>query len=198
MKILHIISSPRGEASFSIKLANEIIERLIVRHPESSVRTHDLTAVRFPHLEEAHLSAFMTEPEKRTANQVEASKHSDEAIAELLDADIIVIGVPMYNFGIHSTLKAWLDHVMRAGITFSYSENGPEGLIKNKKAYLAISSGGVYSDGPMKPYDFTAPYLTQVLNFIGITDITTYRVEGLAIPKIQEHALEKAIREINV
>jgi len=198
MKILHLISSPRGAASFSIKLGNEIVERLKLQHPDSSVKTHNLTTTPFPHLEEAHLSSFMTEPEKRTEAQAQAIRHSDEAIAELKDADVIVIGVPMYNFGIHSTLKAWLDHVMRAGITFSYSSSGAEGLIKNKKVYLAISSGGVYTDEPMKSFDFTEPYITKMLNFIGISDITVFRVDGLAIPGLQEHAFEKAMNAVTV
>ena len=198
MKILHIISSPRGEASFSFKLGNEIIERILSRHPESTVEARNLTETPFPHLEEAHLSSFFTEPEKRTNIQAEAAKRSDEAVAELMEADVVVIGVPMYNFGINSTLKAWLDHIIRAGITFAYDEDGPKGLVRNKKVYLAISSGGIYSDGPMKSYDFTEPYLTKVLNFIGMTDITTYRVEGIALPGIQDEALHKAIEKIAV
>ncbi|MBK1441672.1 NAD(P)H-dependent oxidoreductase [Parapedobacter sp. ISTM3] len=198
MKILHIISSPRGNASYSIKLGNEVIARLITKYPGSTVKTHDLTDTPFPHLEESHLTSFMTEPEQRSAAQAEAAKHSDEAIAELMEADIIVIGAPMYNFNIHSTLKAWLDHITRAGVTFAYSANGPVGLVKNKKAYLAISSGGIYSNGPMKSFDFIEPYLTTMLNFIGITDITTYRVEGVAITDIQQHALASAVDKIAV
>ncbi|SEL00685.1 FMN-dependent NADH-azoreductase [Parapedobacter koreensis] len=198
MKILHIISSPRGDASYSIKLGNEVVEQLQAKYPGSTVKTHDLTTTPFPHLEEAHLTSFMTEPEQRSAAQAEAVKHSDEAIAELMEADIIVIGAPMYNFNIHSTLKAWLDHITRAGITFSYSASGPDGLVKDKKAYIAISSGGVYSDGPMKSFDFIEPYLTMMLNFIGITDITTYRVEGVSMAEMQQHALARAVEKIAV
>ena len=198
MKILHIISSPRKEASFSIKLGNEIIEKLERRYPGATVKTHDLTQTPFPHLEEVHLNSFMTEPAKRSEEFAEAAKHSDEAIAELMDADMIVIGAPMYNFSIHSTLKAWIDHVMRSGITFSYSAAGPKGLVKNKKVFLAISTGGVYSAGPMKEFDFTEPYLVKALNFIGITDITTYRVEGTAMPDLKETALSKAVELVEV
>jgi FMN-dependent NADH-azoreductase len=198
MKILHVISSPRKEASFSIKLGNEIIERLLRKHPGSTVATHNLTETPFPHMEEVHLHSFFTEPGLRTPELVEAVKHSDEAIQELMDADIIVIGVPMYNFSIHSTLKAWLDHVMRAGVTFKYSEAGVEGLLKNKKVYLAVSSGGIYSDGPMQSFDFTAPYLLKVLNFIGITDVTTYRVEGVNLPTVKDKALDTAFEKIAV
>ncbi len=198
MKILHIISSPRGASSYSVKLGIEILNELKIKYPDSIVKTRNLSKVPFPHLDEEHLNSFMTKAENRTPEQIAATALSDEAILELIEADIIVIGVPMYNFGINSTLKAWLDHIIRPGLTFSYSENGPVGLVGNKKVYLAISSGGIYSKGPMKPYDFTEPYLTKALNFIGITDITTYRVEGVAIPTLQDHVLEKAVEKIAV
>ena len=198
MKILHLISSPRGAASFSIKLGNAVIEKLQAANPDSTLKVHNLTQTPFPHLEEAHLNSFFTPLESRTAEMSEAVKHSDEAIAELQDADIIVIGVPMYNFSIHSTLKAWIDHIARAGITFQYTANGSEGLVKNKKVYLAISSGGVYSEGAMKVYDFTEPYLRTFLGFIGITDITAFRVEGVNQPHLKDTALEKGVNSITL
>ncbi|HEY4323035.1 MAG TPA: NAD(P)H-dependent oxidoreductase [Mucilaginibacter sp.] len=198
MKILHLISSPRGAASFSIKLGNAVIEKLKDAFPGSTVKTHDLTKTSFPHLEEVHLQSFFTPSENRSSELVEAVKHSDNAIAELKEADVIVIGVPMYNFSIHSTLKAWIDHVARANETFSYSEKGPEGLVKNKKVYLAISSGGVYSEGPMKAYDFTESYLRTLLGFLGMTDLTAYRVEGVNMPVIQDTALNNAIESITI
>lgn len=111
---------------------------------------------------------------------------------------MIVIGVPMYNFGIHSTLKAWIDHIARSGQTFRYTDKGPEGLIKNKKVYLAISSGGVYSEGPMKAFDFTESYLRTTLGFLGMTNIASFRVEGLAMPDLKETALDKALQNIEV
>jgi FMN-dependent NADH-azoreductase len=198
MKILHLISSPRGEASFSIKLGNALVEKLQAANPDSTVKVHSLIKTPFPHLEEAHLNSFFTPVESRTPEMLEAVKHSDDAIAKLQDADIIVIGVPMYNFGIHSTLKAWIDHIARAGFTFRYSEKGPEGLVKDKKVYLAISTGGIYSEGAMKAYDFTEPYLRAVLGFLGMTDITAYRVEGVNLPQIKDNALEKAINSISL
>jgi FMN-dependent NADH-azoreductase len=149
-------------------------------------------------LEEAHLAAFFSPPEKHGEADKKAIRHSEEQIAEIMNADAIVIGVPMYNFGIPSALKAWVDHLARAGHTFRYGANGPEGLIKGKKLYLAIATGGIYSEGPMKANDFTAPYLKAVLGFLGITDVTTYRAEGLAIPGVQDTALEKAIQAITI
>lgn len=198
MKILHLISSPRGTASFSIKLGNALVEKLTAANPESSVTTHNLVATPFPHLEEVHLNSFYTPLENHTPELTEAIKHSDDAIAELQDADVIVIGVPMYNFGIHSTLKAWIDHVARAGKTFRYGENGPEGLVKGKKVYLAISSGGVYSEGPMKAYDFTESYLRAVLGFLGMVDVAAFRVEGVNMPDLKDNALENAISKITI
>jgi len=113
-----------------------------------------------------------------------------------MDADILVIGTPLYNFGIPSTLKSWIDQIARAGVTFSYANGKPEGLVKNKKVYLAISSGGVYSQGPMMEFDFTEPYLRKVLGFIGLTDIAVFRVEGINIPGRKEAALTEAIGRV--
>lgn len=198
MKILHLISSPRGDASFSIKLGKEIIERLQARHPGSIVKTRDLTRSPFPHLDAVHLHSFVTPPGDRTGELAEAARYSEEAITELMDADILVIGVPMYNFGIHSSLKTWIDHVARSGITFRYTAEGPEGLVKGKQAYLAVSTGGIYSEGAGKSLDFATPYLQKTLNFMGITDITTYRVEGTAVPELMEGAFSRTVEAIRI
>jgi len=198
MNILHIISSPRKGESYSIKLGNGLVEKLQAANPGSTVKVHDLTNKPFPHLEEAHLQSFFTPAENRTPEQQEAVRHSDEAIAEIQAADVIVIGAPLYNFGIPSTLKAWVDHIARAGVTFRYTANGPEGLIKGKKVYVAVSSGGVYSEGPMASYDFVAPYLKAVLGFLGMTDVTVARVEGVAIPDLQATAIEKGLASAGI
>jgi FMN-dependent NADH-azoreductase len=197
-KILHIISSPRGAASFSIKLGNAIIEKIQATYPGSTVKETNLVEQQFPHLEEAHLTSFFTPAESRTPELLEAVKHSETAIAEILDADIVVIGAPLYNFTIHSTLKAWIDHIVRAGITFKYDQNGPEGLIKGKKIYIALASGGVYSEGPMKAIDYIEPYLRTILGFLGMSDISVFRIEGTAVPDHQEAAVEKGINSIQI
>jgi FMN-dependent NADH-azoreductase len=197
-KILNIQSSPRGKASFSIQLADAIVSKLIAVYPGSEVETIDLVKTSFPHLEEAHLTSFFTPVEKHTLADRVAIRHSDENIHALKDADIVVIGAPMYNFGIHSTLKAWIDHIVRSGLTFSHSEKGFEGLVKGKKVYVALSSGGIYSEGQMKGMDFVEPYLRVILGVIGLTDITFVRVEGLNIPGVKDSALEKAIASIRV
>lgn len=194
--ILHVISSPRNGASHSIRLGNAIIEKIKAAHPGSTVKEINLVRKQFPHLEEAHLASFFTPPESRTPENIEAIRHSDDAIREVMEADVLVIGAPLYNFSIHSSLKAWLDHVVRAGVTFRYDSNGAEGLVKGKKAYIALASGGIYSEGPMQPHDFVAPYLKQILGFIGITDVTVQRIEGTAIPGMQDIAVEKGLSGI--
>ena len=198
MKILQLISSPRGAASYSTQLANGMVEKLVAANPGSSVKVHDLTNTPFPHLEEAHLQSFFTPAEGRSPEQQAAVRHSEEAIAELMDADIIVIGAPLYNFGISSTLKAWIDHISRAGITFSYASGTPVGLVTGKKIYVAMSSGAVYSEGPMTSYDFVAPYLRTILGFLGMTDVTVVRVEGTNIPALKEGALVKALDSVSL
>jgi FMN-dependent NADH-azoreductase len=195
-KILHIISSPRGGASVSIQLGNAVVSKIQETYPESIVKEKNLAQHPFPHLEEVHLNAFFTPAESRSAENLAAIQHSDEAIAELQEADIIVIGVPFYNFSVPSTLKAWVDHIARAGVTFQYTEQGPQGLITGKKVYLAIASGGIYSDGPMQTYDFATPYLKGVLGFLGMTDVTVFRAEGASIPVVKDTALEKGIESI--
>lgn len=195
-KILHIISSPRGAESFSIKLGKAIVEKLLAAHPGSTVNEINLVEQQFPHLEESHITSFFTPPESRSEALLEAVKHSDEAIAALQQADIIVIGAPMYNYSIHSSLKAWLDHIIRRGVTFRYDENGLHGLLENKKVYIAETSGGIYSEGPMKVNDFVEPYLKAVLGHIGLTDVTVYRVEGTALPGFKDDALRKGIESI--
>jgi len=197
-KILNIISSPRGEASVSNQLANTIITKLQARYPGSTITTKDLVVNKYPHLEESHLEAFFAPAESDTAAYKEATRHSNDAIREVQEADIIVIGVPLYNFSLPSGLKAWIDHLVRRQKTFTYSNGKPEGLLKGKKVYLAIASGGIYSDGPMKSFDYAEPYLKFILGFIGITDITTYRAEGLNVPGLQETALQKGIESVTV
>jgi len=197
MNILHVTTSPMGNASQSIKLGNAIVQKIKETHPNAVVKITDLNLLPFPHLTENQISSIYTPVESRTADQKKLLEKSDEAVAELFDADIIIVSTPMYNFGIPSSLKAWIDHIARGGVTFKYSPEGAEGLVKNKKAYLAISTGAVFSEGAYKEMDFTASYLKAVLGFIGITDVNTFRVEGLAIPGISEHAATKALQTVS-
>ncbi|WP_129715452.1 FMN-dependent NADH-azoreductase [Pedobacter sp. SYP-B3415] len=196
--ILHLISSPRQGASVSLQLGRAIVEKLQQQYPDSRVNEVNLLEEPMPHLDSSHLQSFFTPAEQQTDNDRDAVSHSDKAIAQLMAADFIVIGAPMYNFTIHSSLKAWIDHVARAGKTFRYSEQGAEGLVKGKKVHLAVATGGVYSEGPYAPYDFAVPYLKSVLGFLGMTDVTVHRAEGINVPGLKEQALEKAIAAVAV
>jgi FMN-dependent NADH-azoreductase len=184
-KILHVISSPRGESSNSNKLGKKIVEKIQDRYPGSTVTVNNVVETKYAHIEAELLDAFLG-----TGNAA-AGRASDEAVEELVAADIIVISVPLYNFNMPSALKAWIDHIVRAGKTFSYATGKPQGLLSGKKVYLAIASKGVYSDGPMKAFDFAEPYLKFILSFIGLTDVTTYRVEGAGVVTSDEEAVEK-------
>ncbi|MDV6167528.1 NAD(P)H-dependent oxidoreductase [Flavobacterium sp. DG1-102-2] len=196
-KILTITSSISGANSYTIKLADAIIARIQAIYPGSTVKTYDLAKNPLPHLEAAHFEAFQVPAELRTADQQAAAHYSDTAVSDLMEADFVIIGVPLYNFNVPSTLKAWTDHITRAGITFSYGEQGPIGLVNGKKVFLAVASGGVYSDGPMSAYDSSVPYLKNLLGFLGMTDVTTFRAEGLKIPQLAETALPNAVEAIN-
>ncbi|TRW24376.1 FMN-dependent NADH-azoreductase [Flavobacterium zepuense] len=193
MKILNIVSSIKGDASFSIKLSDAIIESIKKEHPESVVTIRNVAQNPFPYLEEVHFQSFFTPAENHTPEHKEAIKHSNTAIAEIFDNDVIIIGVPFYNFGIPSTLKSWIDHICRKGITFNYDGGAPNGLVTGKKVFLAIASGGIYSDGPMVGYDHAEPYLRSVLGFLGMTDITTFRLEGVNYPDNTDAAVSKAL-----
>jgi len=195
MKILHLISSLRGQASFSNKLGNSIIEQIKAKHPVE-VQERNLASAPLPHLSDRHVAAFFTPADERTKDQLETIRPSDEAIAELMEADTLVIDVPMYNFTIPSTIKAWIDQIARAGVTFKYGENGVQGLVTNKKAYLAISTGGIYSEGFMKDFDHTEQYLRHVLGFLGITDIEVFRVEGVNLSDAKDDVFSKAKQQV--
>ena len=198
MRILHLISSPRGEASISTKLSSAIVEKLTQANAGTVVTTRNLATEPFPQLEDLHIASFFTQEEKFTPELAAAAKKSEEAIAQLMEMDIIVIGAPMYNFTIHTALKSWIDHIVRANKTFAFTENGAQGFVTGKKLYIGLSSGGIFTEGPFKPYDFAEPYLRFIFSFIGITDITVYRAQGLNVPIIKETALQKAIDSIAI
>ena len=145
-------------------------------HPGSRVVERDLAANPVPHLDGARFMAFLAKPEERSAEQQAVVDFSDALIAELRAADAVVIGLPMYNFGIPSQLKAYFDHIARAGVTFRYTANGPEGLITGKKVYVLATRGGVYAGTPQ---DSQTAYVRDFLGFIGITDLEFIYAEGL-------------------
>jgi FMN-dependent NADH-azoreductase len=197
-RILHINSSVRNTDSISRKVTREFLNKWQVNEPEAVIVERDLAAHPLPHLTEKTLGAFFTPAEQRTPEQAQIAQLSDTLVQELFDADVIVIGAPMYNFSITSGLKAWVDHVARAGVTFKYGEQGPVGLLTGKKVYIFTSSGGVYSAGPAQGMDFLATYLRTVLGFIGLSDITFIASEGLAMGELGVNkALEQTSKTIN-
>jgi len=179
--VLFVTSSPRGQQSYSQQVARGIVDDLKIAHPAAKIVVRNVAKYPLPHVGEAFVSGMGRAPEQRSSAEAEALAVSDSLIEELVATDVLVLAVPMYNFGLPSALKAWVDHVVRAGHTFRFGANGPEGLLRNKRAIVVVSRGGVYSDGPMKQLDFQETYLKSVLGFIGITDVEMVRVEGVAL-----------------
>jgi FMN-dependent NADH-azoreductase len=166
MNILQINSSLRGTQSESTRVANAIVAKVAAANPGATVTVRDLGAKPHPVLDEAALGALFTPADQRTAEQAARVALDDALIAEAQAADVIVLGAPMYNFGMPIQLKAWFDAIARAGVTFRYTENGPEGLLKNKKVVVAAARGGIY---PLDA-DPQVPHIRMLLNFLGLTD----------------------------
>ena len=190
--ILLLTSSPRAE-SLSTPIAVDLAEKLKSQNPGSVIVRRDLAANPLPHIDDLFTGAIRKPPEARTAEESVAVETSDKLVNELLAADTIVISTGLINFNIYSSLKTWIDNVARAGLTFKYTESGPVGLLTGKKVYVVLTSGGVYSQGPAAPLNHAVPYLKSVLGFLGITDIETIYVEGLAFgPEAAEKAIDAA------
>lgn len=193
--VLLIHSSVFGEKSQSLALARDFLKR----YPHRSLVERALSPQTMPHLDGETFAAMGAPADALTGAQRTAVVLSDTLIVELEAADTIVFALPMYNFSIPSTLKAWIDHVARRGRTFRYSEQGPEGLLKGKKVFVLVARGGVYSKGsPSAAFDFQEPYLRAVLGFIGLTDVTFIHLEGLAMgPQAADASRAKALAEID-
>lgn len=191
-QILVVEVSPRGPSSASRAVTEKLAARLAISYPDATVIRRDLTADQLPHLNGMTLQAISTKDPEEAARLKSEARLSDALTDELLATDLLVIATPMWNFGIPSALKAWIDHVVRAGRTFQYTPDGVAGLVKDKKAILVLASGAVFTEGPWAAWDFVAPYLTQILRFIGITDVQVVRVEGMNIPPLAPLAIPKA------
>lgn len=176
MNILQINASARREGANSTRLADAVVDRLKAAHPDARVTLRDLAVTTHPMLDEAALGALFTPADQRTPEQAARAALDDALIDEIQAHDIVVLGVPMYNFGIPAQLKNWIDAIARAGVTFRYTETGPEGLLKGKKVYLALARGGLYRDTDK---DAQVPYLKNVLGFLGMTDLSFIYAEGL-------------------
>ncbi|WP_421790118.1 FMN-dependent NADH-azoreductase [Hyphobacterium sp.] len=166
--LLRVDASMRKTGSRSRLIADQLVEKLSLGQTFDRVIERDLTD-GMPFVDEAWINANFTDPAQRTEEQRAALAHSDAMVSELMDADTLVIATPIYNFGVPAALKAWVDMIARARVTFRYTPNGPEGLLSGKKAYVVVVSGGTPIDGEI---DFATPYLRQALKFVGITDVT--------------------------
>lgn len=186
--ILVLNSSLSGDASVSRLLVADVVAHLTARDPGAKVVSRDLSDAKIPHLTPETVAGVRGAGMSPVETQARAL--SDALIGELRAADTIVIGAPMYNFSIPSTLKAWFDHVLRAGATFSYSESGPKGLLSGKQVIVVESRGGFYSEEPGAANDFQEPYLRTLLGFIGLTDVTFLRAEKIAFgPDARDQAI---------
>ncbi|GET36102.1 FMN-dependent NADH-azoreductase [Microseira wollei] len=180
--ILHIDSSPRGDRSHSRTLTGEFITAWKSAHPNDNVTYRDIGRSPVPHVDEPWIAASFTPPEDLTPELKAAIQISDELIDEFLTCDRYILGSPMHNFGITSTLKAYFDQIVRVGRTFAVTENGYEGLVKNKKALIITSRGGSYPPGsPMAQFDFQEPYIRAIFNFMGIADISFIHADNISM-----------------
>ncbi|MBA4336055.1 MAG: FMN-dependent NADH-azoreductase [Bosea sp. (in: a-proteobacteria)] len=194
--LLVINSSAAGAASVSKQLIDETVARLRTADPALVVVERDLGANPVPHLTTDSTAAIRGAEPANDAQRA-AKALSDSLVAELKAADTLIIGAPMYNFGIPSTLKSWFDHVLRAGVTFKYGEKGPVGLLEGKRAIVVESRGGIYSSGPTQALDSQEPHLRTMLGFIGISDVTFVRAEKLGYgPEAREQAINDAKAEL--
>ena len=178
--LLQINASINSDNGQSSQLANQFVAAFRTRNPDAKIVVrHVAAADPVPHLNAERFGAFVTKPEKRSTSQRAVVAYSDILINELKQADVIVLGLPMYNFGVPSQLKAYFDHIARAGRTFRYTESGAQGLLKGKKVFVVVSRGGIY-DGVLSAQmmDFQKPYLRAMLGFLGLTDVTFIHAEG--------------------
>jgi len=193
--LLQINASMNNSHGQSSRLASQFVAAFLKRDPDVKVVVRDVaTAEPVPHLDAERFGAFITKPQDRSPAQEAVVAYSDALINELQQADVIVMGLPMYNFGVPSQLKAYFDHVARAGVTFKYTEQGPVGLLTGKRTYVFAARGGVYAGTPL---DTQTGYVRDFLRFLGITDVTFVYAEGLAIStQSKETILAKAGAEI--
>ena len=186
--ILQVNASILGNEGQSTRLADALVAKL----DADRVVVRDLASDPVPHLTAERFAAFIAAKEKRTPQQEKILAYSDKLIHELKQADTLVLGLPMYNFGVPSMLKAWFDHVARAGVTFRYTEKGPVGLLTGKKAYVIATRGGFYEGTPL---DTQTAYVRDFLAFLGITDVEFVYAEGLAISEASKTASLAKARE---
>lgn len=189
-RVLIIESSARQQDSVSRQLTQTFISQWKAAHPSDEISVRDLAINPVPHLDAHLLGGWMKPAEQRNDIENASLTRSNELTDELLAADVLVMAAPMYNFAIPSTLKAWLDHVLRAGVTFKYTPTGPQGLLTGKRAFVLTARGGIHAGGST---DHQEPYLRQVMAFIGIHDVTFIHAEGMNLGgDFQEKGMNQA------
>lgn len=193
-QILRIDSSVFGAAGVSTQLTQHLVDQLAQANDVQVVH-RDLAQDPLPHFSAEIIYALGAAETERSDEQRALVKLADELIAQVQNADILVVGAPMYNFGVPSNLKAWLDFIARAGVTFRYTDKGPQGLLLNKTLYIATSRGGIYKD---QPSDLMVPYLQMFFNFLGVTDIRVIYAEGINMGQKEQsiRAAKEAIAEV--
>lgn len=194
-QVLCLTSSPRRDTSYSNLVAARVLKELDSLYPDSAVIIRDLAGHPLPHIDADFVTATRSVAGPRTKRQQALIEQSDILVDELVRSDTIVIAAGMINFGIPSSLKAWIDYVVRPGQTFRYTEHGTKGLLGGRRAILILARGGIYSGGPLKIAEHDESYLRTVLNFLGITDIQSILIEGVGLgPESAERAVDAAIR----
>ncbi|MCP8898679.1 FMN-dependent NADH-azoreductase [Gilvimarinus xylanilyticus] len=192
--LLQIKSSLNGDDGQSSYLSNQFVQRWKAQHPDGQVVVRDLAANPVPHLDGERFNAFLTPADKRSAQEQKIVDYSDELIAEIKSADVIALGLPMYNFGIPSTLKAYFDHIARSGVTFRYTAEGPEGLLPNIPVYILAARGGIYQGTQA---DSQTGYMQTFLAFLGLKNTQFIYAEGLAMGEEgKDSALNQAVATI--
>lgn len=194
MKLLVVKSSVFADGGQSTALAEKFIQAWREVSQDLDVLERDVTSNPVPHLDGERIGALFSAPEERTPEQQAVVDYADELLAEVTTADAIVLAVPMYNFGVPSQLKAWLDHLARAGVSFKYTDTGPVGLLKNKPVYILAARGGIYHTSGQ---DFQAPFLRQFFGLLGLTSLEFVYAEGLNMGnEVKEKAMSEASEQI--
>ena len=194
--LLNIQSSPNVISSASRAVSKTFVDKYVAFHPDTKVVDLDLVLDPPSHFGPNHLRAFFMPAEEHEPENKDALKASDGYVDQLIEADVLVLGTPMHNFGVSSTMKSWIDNILRAGRTFQYTEMGPVGLLSDKKVVIVVGSGGIYSEGPMTGFEHCGNYLRDILSIIGLTDVTILRAEGQALgPEAAEKGMADATAE---
>jgi len=197
-QILAITASPMPETSVTNKLVARFVDGWVASHPQTETTWRDVGLNPPPHIDAETIGAFYTPEDSRTGEQAAAIRLSEELVAELERAEVVVIGSPMHNFTISSGLKTWIDQVTRVGRTFKYTDQGPQGLLEGKKVFVVTARGGDYSvESPMHHLDHQTPYLKTALGFIGLHDVTFVHAQGVAKGDDGRHAAEREIERLS-